>query len=162
MLIARCAAVLLFGLAACSSPPKMAAPPPNFPDLNAFTAVDPNDPKRTYDLFVSPEQISCSLDAGPKKKSIVCSGNLRGLPESVTGVGCPSVRKTGESSDARYAFQRSGHECGSSRYMPLAPGRKMVGKNGNTCAVGDDGLVACIDADHKHGFVLKPSGSWAF
>jgi hypothetical protein len=45
--------------------------------------------------------------------------------------------------------------------MPLAAGKKFVGKNG-TCAVGDGGLVACIDADNKHGFVLQPSGSWVF
>jgi hypothetical protein len=153
--------VLMLGLAACSSHPKTAAPPANFPDLNAFTAVDPNDPKRTYDLFVSPEQISCSLDAGPQKNSIVCSGNLRGLPDSVTGTGCPGIRRAGDSTDAPYAFERSGPECVSSRFMPLAAGRKMVGKNG-TCAVGEGGLVACIDADNKHGFVLQPSGSWAF
>ena len=37
----------------------------------------------------------------------------------------------------------------------------VVGKNG-TCVIGDDQLVACIDADNRHDFVLKPSGSWAF
>jgi hypothetical protein len=152
--------VLVLGLAACSSAPKMAAPPANFPDLSAFTPVDPNDPKLTWTSFQSPEQISCVLDFGPQK-AIVCSGNLRGLPHSVTGKGCPAVRKAGDSSDAPYAFERSGPECVTDRAMHLAAGKKFVGKNG-TCAVGDGGLVACIDADNKHGFVLQPSGSWVF
>jgi hypothetical protein len=152
--------VLILGLAACSSAPKVAAPPANFPDLSAFTAADPNDPRSTGTAFQSPEQITCVLDFGPQK-AIVCSGNLRGLPHSVRGTGCPSVRKTSDSSDAPYGFEQSGPECASSRVMPLAEGRKMVGKNG-TCAVGEGGLVACIDADNKHGFVLQPSGSWAF
>lgn len=162
MRAAKWLTVLGLGLAACSSAPTTATPPANFPDLNAFAAIDPNDPKRTYDLFVSPEQISCSLDAGPQKESIECSGSLLRLPDSVTGAGCPTVRKVGDSTDAPYAFERSEPECGSSRFMPLAAGRKIVGKNGNTCVVGDGGLVACIDADNKHGFVLKPSGSWTF
>jgi hypothetical protein len=152
--------VLVLGLAACSSAPKPAAPPANFPDLSAFTAVDPNDPKLTSTSFVSPQQISCVLDRGAQK-SIVCSGNLRGLPDSVPGTGCPAVRKASDSTDTPYAFERSGPECVSSRAMPLGAGRKFVGKNG-TCAVGDGGLVACIDADNKHGFVLDPSGSWVF
>lgn len=160
MLIARCATVLILGLAACSSTPKTANPPEGFPDLNAFTAVDPNDPKLTSTSFVSPTQISCVLDFGPQR-SIVCSGNLEGLPDSIMGTGCPAVRKAESTSDAPYAFERSGPECVSDRAMPLAAGKKLVAKNG-TCAVGDDGLVACIDSDNKHGFVLKSSGSWTF
>jgi len=32
-----------------------------------------------------------------------------------------------------------------------------------TCAVGNDNLVACLDATSgDHGFVLQRSGSWAF
>jgi hypothetical protein len=157
---ARWLTVLALGLAACSSAPGPAAPPPNFPDLSAFTAIDPHDPKLTSTSFVTPTQISCVLDFGPQK-AIVCSGNLRGLPESVTGTGCPAVRKAADSTDTPYTFERSGPECVSDRAMPLAAGKKFVGKNG-TCAVGDGGLVACIDADNKHGFVLQPSGSWVF
>jgi hypothetical protein len=154
---ARWLAGLVFGLAACSSGPATATPPPNFPDLGTFTAVDPNDPRLTSTSFVTPDQISCVLDFGPQE-SIVCSGNVEGLPDSVTGSGCPAIRRTG---DAPYEFERSGPVCVPDRSMPLAAGKKFVGKNG-TCAVGDGGLVACIDADYRHGFVLQPSGSWAF
>jgi hypothetical protein len=92
----------------------------------------------------------------------VCNGNIRGVPDSVPGTGCVSVRKPDPATgDAPYVFERSGHECTLSRRPLMDVGRKLSGKNG-TCAVGDDGLVACIDADNKHGFVLQPSGSWTF
>jgi hypothetical protein len=45
--------------------------------------------------------------------------------------------------------------------MPIQTRQKISGTNG-TCAVGENELVACIDADNKHGFVLQPSGSWTF
>ncbi|WP_204161250.1 hypothetical protein [Mycolicibacterium conceptionense] len=45
--------------------------------------------------------------------------------------------------------------------MPITAGKKLVGDN-STCVVGKNNLVACIDAHHKHGFVLQPSGSWTF
>lgn len=157
---ARWLVAAALGLAACSSAPNVAPPPANFPDLSAFTPVDPNDPKRTWSAFQSPDQIGCVVDFGPQK-AIVCSGNLRGLPSSVTGSGCPTVRKKDDSPDAPYVFERFGPECASDRTMHVAVGRKFVGQNG-TCAIGEGGLVACIDADNKHGFVLQPSGSWAF
>jgi hypothetical protein len=149
--------VVTLGLAACSSAPTAAGPPTNFPDLSTFKAVDPNDPELTSTSFVTPEQLSCVLDFGPQR-SIVCSGDLPGLPNSTSGSGCPSVQKAGE---GPYQFERSGPQCTSGRSMPLAAGKKFVGKNG-TCAVGNGGLVACIDADNKHGFVLRHSGSWVF
>jgi hypothetical protein len=161
MLIARCAAVLLLGLAACSSTPKTTNPPDGFPDLGAFTAADPEDFTVSGKSFVSPDQIDCVLDFGPDSVT-VCNGMIRGLPASVPGTGCVLVRKPDPSrAGSPYAFEHSGRVCTSSRAMPMEAGKKLVGKNG-TCAVGDDGLVACIDADNRHGFVLKPSGSWTF
>ncbi len=161
MRLARCVVALALGLTACSSAPEMASPPPGFPDLSAFTDVDPSK----YDLggpsFVSPQQISCVLDFD-RQKSIVCSGNIRGIPDSVEGTGCPAARKVDKSTtDTPYVLERSGPECAPSKFVPIQPGRKLTAENG-TCAAGDDGLVACIDADNKHGFVLQPSGSWTF
>ncbi|MET0474978.1 MAG: hypothetical protein ABW001_10100 [Mycobacterium sp.] len=154
-------AVLMFALVACSPTSKTAAPPPNFPNLDDFTAVNPNDPSSTLPSFHTPDQISCVVDFG-SQQSIVCSGDLSGLPDGVAGTGCPVVRKAeGAADDTPYTFERADHECATSRAMPVPAGQKVVGKNG-TCGVGDDGLVACIDADNKHGFVLKSSGSWVF
>jgi hypothetical protein len=147
----RLIAVVL-GLTACSSPPKVADPPANFPDLSAFTAVDSKDRS-----FRTSEGVYCDLDFGPRKV-IVCRGRIRGP----LGRGCPYVEKPGDSPDTPYQFFMSGPGgCANDRMMYLAAGQKMVGKNG-TCAVGDGELIACIDADHKHGFVLQPSDGWSF
>lgn len=156
----RWLAVPVLALAACSPAPKSAQPPDGFPDLNSFTAVNPDDPRSTLPSFHTPDQIGCVVDFG-SQQSIVCSGSSIGLPQGVTGTGCPVIRRAdGAADDAPYTFERAKRECETSRAMPVPAGQKVVGKNG-TCAVGDD-MVACIDADDKHGFVLKPSDSWAF
>jgi hypothetical protein len=136
-------------------------PPPGFPDMNSFTSADPSDYTLGGAAFMTPQQVSCVLDAEPSSM-IVCSGNIRGLPSSLTGTGCPRVSKPdGAASDTAYALVRTDHPCASSRFVPIGAGQKLTAGNG-TCAVGDNGLVACIDNDNKHGFVLQPSGSWTF
>jgi hypothetical protein len=158
---ARWWVIVVLVLAACSSPPKSTESPPGFPDLNTFAAVDPEDYHVSGTSFVSPDQIDCVLDFGPHAAT-ACNGVIPGVPTSVPGSGCISVRKADPAdADAPYVFQRSGRECASSRAIPIGAGKKLSGKNG-TCAVGGDGLVACIDADNKHGFVLQRSGSWVF
>lgn len=152
--------VLMLGLAACSSAPKTAAPPSNFPELSAFTPVDPQDYHVSGTSFVSPNQIDCVLDFGPHAVT-VCSGAIPGMPASAQG-GCAWAHKADPAAaDAPYVLEGSGDACATSLAKPMQPGKKLVAKTG-TCAVGDGGLVACIDADNKHGFVLQPSGSWAF
>lgn len=162
MRLAQCLVVPILALTACSSAPELPAPPDGFPDLEAFTAVDREDFKLGGgQSFVGPEGIRCRLDFGPHN-SVVCGGNIDGIPDSVTGGGCPEVRKPQDgSSDAPYVISRPDGECVTSRSMPIATGKKLKGDN-STCVIGDDNLVACIDADHKHGFVLQPSGSWVF
>ncbi|MDT5064896.1 MAG: hypothetical protein QOK02_1051 [Mycobacterium sp.] len=152
--------VTMLILAACSSAPKTPAPPSNFPDLSAFTAVDPQDYHVSGTSFVSPNQIDCVLDFGPHAVT-VCSGAIPGMPASTRG-DCAWVHKADPSTtDAPYVLEHSDDGCASSRARPIESGKKLVAKN-STCAVGEGGLVACIDADNKHGFVLQPSGSWAF
>lgn len=159
----RWVAAMVFALTACSQHSEPPSPPPNFPDLGAFAAVDPGD----YDdlgatKFLSPnEEVNCLLDRGAHE-SVICQG-FPGVPNSVTGTGCPTVRKADESGgDVPYAITRSGSGCVTARSVrPMNAGRKLVGKNA-TCVVGKDQLVACIDADNRHGFVLQPSGSWVF
>jgi len=159
----RVIVVLALALAACSPTPEIASPPSHFPDLGAFTAVDPGDYDDLGDTyFLSPnEQVDCGIDGGADE-SAVCHG-FPGVPDSVAGTGCPTVRKADESDgDGPYAITRSGSGCVTARSVrPMNAGRKLVGKNA-TCVVGKDQLVACIDADNRHGFVLRRSGSWAF
>jgi hypothetical protein len=154
-------AMLVATLIACSSQtPQKPQPPTGFPDLSKFTAVDPAHYTIAGGAFVSPDQVSCALDEGDG--SIVCSGNIRGLPNSITGAGCPVVRKpNGSPADTKYVIDREEPDCTSSRWTPIAVGQKLTEEIG-TCAVGEGGLIACIDSDNKHGFVLQPSGSWTF
>ncbi|MUL85735.1 MULTISPECIES: hypothetical protein [unclassified Mycolicibacterium] len=107
--------------------------------------------------FVSPDQINCTIDF-KGIDSIICGGNVRGIPASVKGTGCPDVRRDGAEP---YRITRGEDDCVPARYAPMEVGQKLIGERG-TCAVGEGGLVACIEADHKHGFVLQPSGSWTF
>lgn len=123
--------------------------------------MDPAEYRIVGGSFVSPANIWCVLAHGPNA-SMLCGGDITGLPASITGDGCPEVRKPEDGpSDAAYVLSRPPGECVTARYVPMPPGHKLVGNHG-TCAVGDNGLVACIDADNKHGFVLQPSGSWTF
>jgi hypothetical protein len=88
--------ILIIAISACASPtPGKAQPPPGFPDLSKFTAVDPSHFNLGGTAFVTPEQVSCVLDYGPQK-SIVCSGDIQGIPASASGTGCPVVRKVDE------------------------------------------------------------------
>lgn len=162
MRLRRYMACLFLGVTACSaSPPELPSPPKGFPDLNAFSPVDRKDFKVGGTAFVSPEQISCLLDYGPHK-SVVCGGNIEGISDTVAGNGCPEVRKPEDGPrNAPYVILQPEGECVTARSMPIATGKKLVGDN-STCVVGKNNLVACIDADHKHGFVLQPSGSWTF
>lgn len=151
--------VTAVALTACSQAPEAPRPPEGFPDLSAFTALDPDDSGSTLPHFTTPKYLGCAVDFG-ESESIVCSGHLPGLPESTVGTGCTTVRRADSTSrDAPYVFAPSG--CAPSKAMQVQPGRKIVGEKG-ICALGEDGLVACIDADFKHGFVLQPSGSWVF
>jgi hypothetical protein len=162
MRAAICLLLVAIALCACSrSASVKAQPPEGFPDLGTFTVADPAQYTLGGRSFVSPKQVSCVLDHGPHK-SIVCSGSLPGLPQNVPGVGCPIAHKPDAAAgDAPYMFERTGPDCASSRSVPLGVGQKLSGENG-TCAVGENDLVACIDADMKHGFVLTPAGSWTF
>lgn len=161
MRLARYVAIVALGLTACSSAPQTASPPTGFPDLSRFTAETSPDFTASGRGFNTSQQISCVLDFGPHNVT-VCSGKIRGVPDSVQGSGCVAVRKPDSATtEASYAFERSGAECVTSRRPTIEPGRKLTADNG-TCAVGDDGLIACIDADNRHGFVLQSSGSWTF
>jgi len=157
-------AILTLTLSACAQSSQPGREPPNgFPNLNEFQAVDPADYPATMANFYSPGGVHCLLDWG-QEQSVICGGNVPGVPDTVPGTGCPYVRKLDQSSshDEPYVIMRDQGQCVTARSVKtMQAGRKLTKANA-TCAVGKDDLVACIDADNKHGFVLKPSGSWTF
>lgn len=146
--------------------PSAEAQPPGFPDLNAFTEAPANldfsRPDRWangYAFFRTPDGLSCMI-GGVRR----CSGPLPGLP--VEYGECAVVLQTHEeySRSAPFRFEKSVKGCPPPADTLLNIGQKLTltANNTTTCVVGEDRLTACIDGDGKHGFVLQPSGSWAF
>ncbi|MUL81542.1 MULTISPECIES: hypothetical protein [unclassified Mycolicibacterium] len=153
------AAIVLAGATA----PIADASPPGFPDLDAFSAVDPapyveHGLKASRVGFTTPT-MTCSWDYLQDHNAHVvagCRGTIVGMPaearQSEIGSSCDGVGST---------FTRGSGPCPPpDEYPRLAPGHKLTAVN-TTCAVTDDG-VACIDPIVNHGFVVQPSGSWVF
>lgn len=152
------AAIVLAGATA----PAVDAAPPGFPDLDAFTAVDPapyveHGLKASRIGFTTPT-LTCTWDYRPDHNDHVavgCQGTIVGMPADARHSeisSCDGVSST---------FARGRGSCPPpGEYPRLAPGHKLTAVN-TTCAVTDDG-VACIDPIVNHGFVVQPSGSWVF
>jgi hypothetical protein len=159
-------ATLVAGLTAVGMSSPANAAPPGFPDLTSFTEVSnpgsytrPERSANGYAYFNTPDGISCAI--GSTKW---CGGNLPGIP-SGEGSGCPSVVQTNEmaSRSEPFKFESSDRPCAPPTDTLLNPGQKLTFEAyGTACVVGDGDLTACIDTWHNHGFVLQPSGSWAF
>ncbi len=143
--------------------PTVYAAPPGFPDLDAFSAVDPA-PYVEHGLKVSrigftTPTMTCTWDYLQDRNAHVvagCRGTIVGIPadarQSEAGSSCDGVGST--------FIRGSGHCPSPEDYPRLRPGHKLTAVN-TTCAVTDDG-VACIDPVVNHGFVVQPSGSWVF
>lgn len=147
---------------------------PEFPDLNAFTPVDPAPYTASArgggeTFFKTPDGIQCDLPnpypwRPGEHLSAGCSGPLPGRPAGAAAGpdGCTEVSTpTGMPTDlGPYSFQKSGF-CPVLTSKLLAPGQKITAGD-ITCVVGGGRLTACIDPVLHRGFVLEPSGSWTF
>ncbi|OHV04058.1 hypothetical protein [Mycobacterium talmoniae] len=180
------AAVAVVLGALVTAPPATAAPA-GFPDVDAFTSVDPqghfgylqggvtggNGPMETVLRFATSDGVLCMWNYFPKAmendtfawSGITCSGNIPGIPDSVPdngGAGCARVYPLPVSS--QFVFDRHWGQCPPFP-SPLVPaldaGQKLESGNA-TCVVGANQLIACIDPARNQGFVLQPSGSWVF
>lgn len=164
-------------------PPTAAAQPPGFPDVNAFTPVDPqgyvfvqylgSEPGNyTFNVhFSTSEGVACvwtyihkGMENPNAYAGIRCMGDIPGIPDSVPdngGLGCARVVSAPFSHEL--VFDRHWGDC-----PPFPPGVPSLNagqkiETGNaTCVVGGGNLTACIDPVHDSGFVLQPSGSWVF
>jgi hypothetical protein len=163
-----------------------AQPPPRFPNMDSFTAV-PVDGYITTSApgsaprinFSAPNTLVCDFYGGAApapqpSQDIKCNGDMPGM-DDVPFPGAGHLRP-GDCVVGAVNFKGPGYElsrmsyggCGGSpAALPsgaklLAPGQKLSYLN-VTCAVGPDNLVACLDTTSgDHGFVVQPSGSWAF
>ncbi len=171
---------------AAPAPQAGAEPPPGFPSLDSFTAV-PADGYAATSRQGSGSRISFSASptlvcdfyggtAPPPQPSqdIKCNGDMPGMDDvPFPGGGHP---KPGDCVVGAVNFKGPGYELSRMSYggcegspPPLPSGGKSLGAGQKvsylnvTCAVGADGLVACLDTTSgDHGFVLQRSGSWAF
>jgi hypothetical protein len=184
----RALGVLILGMASAIASAQHAAaqPPPRFPNLDGFTAV-PSDGYATTSSTGNPPRINFSATntlvcdfyggtapAPQPSQDIKCSGDMPGM-DDVPFPGAGHLRP-GDCVVGSVNFKGPGYELSRMSYSgcggnpaalpygakPLGPGQKLSYLN-VTCAVSADNLVACLDATSgDHGFVLQPSGSWAF
>jgi hypothetical protein len=172
--------------AIASAPHASALPPPQFPNLDGFTAVPADGYVSTSATsgipritFSAGSSLVCDFYGGAApapqpSQDIKCSGELPGM-DDVPFPGANHLRP-GDCVVGAVNFKGPGYElsrmsyggCGGnpaalpSNGKPLAAGHKVSYLN-VTCATGTDNLVACLDTTSgDHGFVLQPSGSWAF
>jgi hypothetical protein len=155
--------------------PTASALPPGFPDLNAFTAVDPESHIVHYlrggsaVTFATPDGVQCNwpdLQDPNAHTDVRCSGNIPGIPAFVPNdesSGCPTVSQAGGLVDGTllYVFSRHGGWACPPFPSSLNVGEKISSAN-ITCAVAQGNVTACVDQMVNHGFVLRPSGSWVF
>ncbi len=170
---------------ATAVPHAAADPPPRFPDLTRFIAV-PADGYATPAQggtprisFSATPTLVCDFYGGPApapqpSQDIKCSGDAPGMDDVPFPGGGHS--KPGDCVVGAVNFKGPGYELSRMSYSgcdgnppalpsggkPLAPGAKLTYLN-VTCAVDAGNVVACLDTTSgDHGFVLQPSGSWAF
>ncbi len=157
------------------APPTASALPAGFPDMSAFTAVDPAPHVVRFVRggaavgFATPDGVDCQWGvlADPDAHTdIRCSGDIPGIPAAVPdkgGSGCALLAKSGGlvGSTYIYVFARHGGYTCPPFPASLNAGEKITYSN-ITCAVAPGNVTACVDPIVNHGFVLQPSGSWVF
>ncbi|MCV6976366.1 hypothetical protein [Mycobacterium bourgelatii] len=147
-------------------------PPPQFPDIDAYPAVNLNDyahfgshPSGSGWLFKTPNGVTCAVslldDIGA-----TCWGDAVG-PPTQSEVNATSMHA------GRYS-PRDPNWNPDATVLPV--GTKLDNGNGIACAVTAPDSVACrtgpnrgIDTSNPqnsrygvHGFVLQPGGNWTF
>jgi hypothetical protein len=175
-------AAVLVGAMMMAPIPMAAAAPPNFPDLNAFHAVNPDDYSAEHGYategvrFGTPDGVHCSVSHNSRGSESVasCRGELPGAG-GATGVLAtsyvPTVWQQIDLSQPEMYLEMEDHGL---RDVPVDPASFQILPAGSkitfanvTCAVGDAQLTACIITSAApglvdHGFVLQPGGSSTF
>lgn len=156
--------------------PTAQAAPPNFPDLDFFTPTTDTHLAQyqggTQQVvkFSTPDGVYCSINVlGGVGPTIRCYGAVPGIA-GVAVTTDPYVAKPCDFGVADLHAAREGVLSSMRGTCPtdlagaavLLPGEKVTVRS-TTCGVAPGSVTACIDnTDGGHGFVLQPSGSWAF
>jgi hypothetical protein len=158
--------------------PHAAALPPGFPNLDSFAPVPADNYIRTgpkgpgrFVEFSTPYNIECIFTAttdpvpAGTTQGVNCDGDIPGVASGGTATEACAVGKVGEVGAAGFRTERELTSCplGSFNSGALLGAGQKVSYQNVTCAVGGDGLVACVDNSvGQHGFALKPSGNVTF
>lgn len=165
-----------------SGPASHPSPPAGtFPDLAGFHIADIGGYSSTnwhHDTLVSftAAGVTCLANVYGQTTGVDGLGmidcravSMPGFPKNAGGQDVPSkapawdtvVQSVSENSDGGFEFTYTGGGLWDKDHEPkeLPAGHKLVA-NESGCAAGDD-FVACYTA-YRHGFVISPSGSWAF
>ncbi|OMC32134.1 hypothetical protein A5740_13505 [Mycobacterium sp. GA-1841] len=167
---------------AVSGPASYPSPPPHtFPDLTAFHTADlaayssTNWHNDTQVSFTA-AGVTCLANVYGQTTGVDGLGmidcrapSLPGFPPDAAGQDLPArapawdtvVQSVSETSSGEFEFTYTRGVPWGQDHEPteLSVGQKLL-VNDSGCAAGDD-FVACYTAYH-HGFVVSPSGSWAF
>lgn len=168
---------------AVSGPASYPSPPPGvFPNLEQFKRAElaaytsTNWHNDTLVSFKAAGDITCLANVYGQTTGVDGLGmidcgapTLPGFPKDAGGQELPGnapawktvIQTVRQTSDGRFEFTYAGGGQSDKDHEPpeLPAGHKLV-VNDSGCAAGDD-FIACYTAYH-HGFVISPSGSWAF
>ncbi len=172
MVLAMCTTALI---AACELTSPAAAEPAGFPDLSTYAQVPVGAYVQVVGRglsaigFSTAEGIACSMSHPPhpggQNQLISCWGPLPGL-QNIRSIGSGPCDRglVSKSGDNTYGISHVKGEC-----KPVQPGSKLlspgqkISYGDQTCGVTEGGSVACIDGSvGENGFVLQPSGSFAY
>jgi hypothetical protein len=147
-------------------------PPPQFPDINAYPAVNLADyqhfgghPSSSGWLFKAPNGVTCSVGL-IDEMGATCWG---------AAVGSPPKSELNASSLHAGRYQAADPDWNPEAAL-LPVGTRLDSTNGVGCALLSHDSLACRAAPNKgidvnnpensrygvHGFVLQPSGNWTF
>jgi hypothetical protein len=157
---------------AMSAPGSASAQPPGFPDLNSLADVTDQylgpavrNPG-PVSLFSTPTGLNCSISNADNGLAH-CTGALPGIAgiPAAPGTGACNLGLAQVLAGRPATVSHYKGDCPSSQPASrvLAPGEKVFA-GGTTCGVTPVGVIACVNNQNNtaHGFVLQPSGSWAF
>lgn len=148
---------------ACALCPTASAQPPGFPDLNSLTDVTPDyigiNPRDSHGFnFVTAEG---GFSCGGSTSGASCSGafpGLEGIPmgpaQGPCELGFANAFPTGGS------ITRNRGTCDNGGSFRVLNVGQRVSYGPTTCGVFPGSVTACVSGEH--GFVLQPSGSWAY
>lgn len=153
------------------------ADPAGFPDLSQFPAEDAFGhyalrmrPDHYTIAFLSPNRdFNCAFAAHPNSNGFSgfsCGGNIPGtdsVPVSEEALPSPCARVLLSAGEDGGSIEKQDPKCSENQLfgVPLLPGHRVVDES-VTCGATSTVIMACINEDTQHGFVISRAQTWTF